>query len=328
MDPCTHREATTKLAKLTGGRCFSVRYRLAPQNPFPAGLLDALVAYLSLISPPPGALHDPVPANKIVMSGDSAGGGLSLGLLLTLLTIRQMSPNPTIRFHGKDVPIELPAGLALCSPYCDVTRSFPSTYRNAKFDYIIPPPQVPGSMYTPYPFKSDSSWPTNPPRVEFYANANMLAHPFVSPITAPKEIWKDAPPIFINVGEESLEDEALYLSRNIHRAGGTVVLERFEAKPHCFALIMPGTKAGRLCLKSWGEFMTYAAQGQLKKTGKALFIDHTACHVERRDLDTIGDLDEEEVYRLVIEGKNWRMEGEKDLLMKFELGQDVQKAKL
>ena len=51
LDPSTHRPTTKKLAKLTGGRCYSVRYRLAPQNPFPAALLDALVSYLTLLYP-------------------------------------------------------------------------------------------------------------------------------------------------------------------------------------------------------------------------------------------------------------------------------------
>jgi len=70
MDPATHRPTTKKLAKLTGGRCYSVRYRLAPQNPFPAALLDALVSYLTLLFPPPGAFHDPVPPEDIVFAGD------------------------------------------------------------------------------------------------------------------------------------------------------------------------------------------------------------------------------------------------------------------
>ncbi|EFW20433.1 hypothetical protein D8B26_003185 [Coccidioides posadasii str. Silveira] len=317
MDPCTHRGVTTKLSKLTGGRCFSVRYRLAPQNPFPAAVLDALVAYLSLISPPEGAFHDPVPANKIVLAGDSAGGGLSLALVQTLLTLRRISPTYTIRFHGKDIPVELPAGLALSSPYCDITRSLPSVYRNSKYDYITPPPQTPGSLYEPYPFPPDATWPTDPPRVEMYANASMFTHPFVSPVAAPKDTWKGMPPIFITLGEESLEDEGIYLARNIHRAGGTVVLERFEAKPHCFALILPTTEAARLCFQSWAEFCTYAVQGQVQKTGKALFLDHAVRHVERKELDSLGDLSEEEVQRRVVEGKNWRLDGEKELIRKW-----------
>jgi acetyl esterase/lipase len=70
LDPCTYRATTKKLAKLTGGRLFVVRYRLAPSNPFPAALLDALVAYLTLLYPPPDAYHEPVPPAEIVFAGD------------------------------------------------------------------------------------------------------------------------------------------------------------------------------------------------------------------------------------------------------------------
>lgn len=70
MDPATHRHVTKELAKLTGGRCYSVRYRLAPQNPFPAAILDGLVAYLTLLYPPPDAFHEPVSPKDIVFSGD------------------------------------------------------------------------------------------------------------------------------------------------------------------------------------------------------------------------------------------------------------------
>lgn len=70
MDPATYRPTTKKIAKLTGGTCYSVRYRLAPQNPFPAALIDALQSYLTLLYPPPGALHDPVKPENIVLAGD------------------------------------------------------------------------------------------------------------------------------------------------------------------------------------------------------------------------------------------------------------------
>lgn len=69
-DPSTHRPTTKKLAKISGGRCYSVRYRLAPQHPFPAALLDALVSYLTLLYPPPDAYHEPVLPQNIVFAGD------------------------------------------------------------------------------------------------------------------------------------------------------------------------------------------------------------------------------------------------------------------
>lgn len=70
MDPATHRPTTKLLAKLTGGRCYSVRYRLSPQNPFPAALIDALLSYLNLLYPPMGAFHEAVKPEHIIFSGD------------------------------------------------------------------------------------------------------------------------------------------------------------------------------------------------------------------------------------------------------------------
>jgi hypothetical protein len=70
LDPATHRPTTKTLAKLTGGRVYSVRYRLAPQDPFPAALMDALMSYLALLYPPEGAFHEPVKPENIVFAGD------------------------------------------------------------------------------------------------------------------------------------------------------------------------------------------------------------------------------------------------------------------
>lgn len=69
-DPSTHRATVKRLAKLTRGRGYSVRYRLAPQHPFPAALLDAFVSYLTLLYPPPDAWHEPVKPEHIVIAGD------------------------------------------------------------------------------------------------------------------------------------------------------------------------------------------------------------------------------------------------------------------
>ncbi|EGO02176.1 hypothetical protein SERLA73DRAFT_49053 [Serpula lacrymans var. lacrymans S7.3] len=96
--------------------------RYAPQYPWPCPLQDVLAAYLYLIDPPPNAVHQAVPASKIVFAGDSAGGGLAL----TVLTIL------------RDVGMPLPAGAVLISPWVDLTHSFPSIMKNTETD-IIPP---------------------------------------------------------------------------------------------------------------------------------------------------------------------------------------------
>lgn len=116
MDPASHRGTCAKLSHLTGGRAFNVRYRLTPQNPFPAALLDAFVAYLSLLYPPEGALHDPVKPEHIVFAGDSAGGNLAIVLMLFLLQLHH-SGQTKVRFHGREVDVPLPIGMSTNSAW-------------------------------------------------------------------------------------------------------------------------------------------------------------------------------------------------------------------
>ncbi|THH11723.1 hypothetical protein EW145_g464 [Phellinidium pouzarii] len=118
----THRYQILKYARKMEGRVFAVNYRKAPQYPWPCPLHDVLAAYLYLIDPPSSALHSRIAPEKIVVAGDSAGGGICL----TLLTI--------LRDLGKP----LPAGGVLISPWVDLTHSFPSVMENTSTD-IIPP---------------------------------------------------------------------------------------------------------------------------------------------------------------------------------------------
>src|SRR5579859_4147674 len=77
----SERTATMTLAKTSGATVLAIDYRLAPQHPFPAALLDAIVAYRYLIQPPDGR-HKAVEPRNIVIGGDSAGvHPLSLSLI-------------------------------------------------------------------------------------------------------------------------------------------------------------------------------------------------------------------------------------------------------
>lgn len=305
----------TELSKRTGARVLSVRYRLAPQHPFPSALLDALVAYLSLLAPPPGSWHKAVPAKNIVFSGDSAGGNLCLALLQTLLTLQRACP--TIRFHGQEIPIELPAGLALSSPWCDVTRSMPSVVHNAPYDYLAPPPQDHEVAYRPPQIPTDESWPCSPPRVDLFANANALIHPLVSPLVAHKDLWKDAPPVFISVGEEGLTDEGLVVARRMHQAGVPVVVEQFEGMPHCFGLMMLETSAGRRFFEGMASFCHDAIASTVKATGNIKFITYKLRSTREISLDDAVALSDEEVNERLRKCSTWRLEGEKQLLKEW-----------
>jgi acetyl esterase/lipase len=321
MDPCTHRVPVAQLSKQTGAPVLSVRYRLAPQHPFPSALVDALVAYLSLIAPHPGSFHEPLPANKIILSGDSAGGNLCLVLLQTLLTLRRVSP--TIRFHGQEIPIELPAGLAMSSPWCDITRSMPSVTHNALYDYLAPPSQVPETLYQPPQVPVDSVWPCNPPRVDLYSNASASNHPLVSPLSARKELWKDSPPIYMNMGEEGLSDEGLIVARKMHQVGVPVVVEQFEGMPHCFGLIMVKAPAGKRFFEGMSKFCSDVAAGQVKPSGNLTYIGYKLRSTREIPLDKAVSLTDEEVDERLRKSTQWRTEGEQELQK-----QHLEKAKL
>ncbi|OGN90471.1 MAG: hypothetical protein A2Y88_03000 [Chloroflexi bacterium RBG_13_48_10] len=73
----THRGFVSNLAYASGIRVLSINYRLAPEYPFPAGLEDCITAYEWL-------LNFGISPNKIVVAGDSAGGNLTLALLVAL----------------------------------------------------------------------------------------------------------------------------------------------------------------------------------------------------------------------------------------------------
>ncbi|KAK4154345.1 alpha/beta hydrolase fold-domain-containing protein [Chaetomidium leptoderma] len=248
MDPATHRPTTKTLAKLTGGRVYSVRYRLAPQHPFPAALMDALMSYLALLYPPEGAFHEPVKPEHIVFAGDSAGGHLALCLLQLLLHLRQKAHH--IPWHGTARPLPLPAGVAVHSPWFDIFHTSPSTKTNAPFDYLPTLHQQLASEAVRPPCQA---WPATPPRKHLFAADDLLTHPLVSLILA--RSWAGAPPVYVCTGWELLADEDKYVAHKMWREGVRVVLEEFEAMPHCFGLLFPGLAEARRCLEGWAGFL-------------------------------------------------------------------------
>lgn len=278
LDPATHRPTTKKLAKLTGGRVYSVRYRLAPQHPFPAALMDALMSYLALLYPPEGAFHEPVRPEHIVFAGDrylplpsspmpltvpanhpfpahSAGGNLSLALLQLLLHLHR-HPHP-ITFHNTTVPsIPLPAGVAANSPWLDITHSSPSCTANAAFDYL---PTLPQQLAAESRRPPCAAWPTDPPRKHLYAPDSLLAHPLVSPVLA--RSWAGAPPVYVCTGWELLADEDKFVAHKMWREGVRVVFEEYEAMPHCFGLLFPQLREARRCLEGWAGFVKAVVEG-------------------------------------------------------------------
>jgi monoterpene epsilon-lactone hydrolase len=105
--PQSHRAITAGLARLLQGRVFSLDYRLAPESPFPAAVDDAAAAYQWL-------LNSGTRPENIAVAGDSAGGGLTIALLLRLRRMR----------------LPLPACAVCLSPWVDMTGKY--DYRNRR----------------------------------------------------------------------------------------------------------------------------------------------------------------------------------------------------
>lgn len=246
-DPSTHRGLAARLARAMGGRVYSVRYRLAPQNPFPAALLDALVSYFTLLYPPPGSIHEAVSPRDIVFGGDSAGGNLVLALTQTLLQLRRQ--NAKISWFGTRRAVPLPAGIALFSPWVDIVQSMPSWTTNQKWDYLPPPGRL--EQHQPPP---DDAWPATPPRKHLYVDDALRLHPLASAHLA--ESWAGAPPTWVACGWECLADEDRYLVAKLRGDGVRIALEEYEAMPHAFAVVLPGNAASARCVQGCADFVT------------------------------------------------------------------------
>ncbi len=175
------------LAKTCGAKVLLVDYRLAPENPFPAAMDDALCAYRWLL--------EQVAPSRIVLAGDSAGGGLAPALLLAI----------------RDAELPLPAGCASLSPWSDLTNSGDSFTTNSQTDFLF-------------------SKELAEEAAAIYLAGQDPKHPYASPVFGD---WNGLPPLLIQAGSiEVLEDDARNLAAAAQAAGVEVRLKIFDGMPH------------------------------------------------------------------------------------------------
>ena len=276
------------MAEHTNSRCFSINYRLAPQNPFPAGLLDVLVGYLSLLYPPSGAFHAPISASSIVLAGDSSGACLLLALVQIILAARKLqgTDEPIVRFHGHDAILLMPSGLALQSPYVDQTNALPSWIYNGTFDLVEEVSPLLSPDHPPC-----SIWPSNPPRANVYCESSMTCHPLVSPLAAPD--WAGAPPMGFALGEERMLDSSAFICHTATRQGVIINWESYEAMPHNWPMVFPDWWQSKKRMERWGEICRNLALGKVTASQATRFCVNSKMEV--MDVRNISQLTQGEV---------------------------------
>jgi acetyl esterase/lipase len=207
----TARPLASRVSQAAKARVLSIDYRLAPENPYPAALEDSVAAYRWLLAQG----TDP---SRVVITGVSAGGGLTVATLLAL----------------RDAGESLPAAAVLISPWADLECSCESATTKADVDPVIEP---------------------EPLRLmgRFYAGETDLRDPLVSPVHADLHAL---PPLFIQVGTaETLLDDSTRLAQRAQAAGVDVALEQWEGMIHVWhnhAAVLP---EGQQAIDRIGEFV-------------------------------------------------------------------------
>lgn len=189
-----HRGFVSKFAKTTGHTCLVYEYRLAPEHPFPAAVDDSVTVYSWLLD------KGFNPAN-ILVAGESAGGGLTLVLLLAL----------------KERKIPLPVAAVAISPWADLTCSGPS-YQTKNKVSLAPL----------------NSWHVFS---KHYRGASAPNHPLISPVFGDLQ---GLPPIFINAGtDDELYDDGELFAEKARLAGVDVTFRAGAGMFHCYPLMAP-----------------------------------------------------------------------------------------
>lgn len=291
--PASYTRIVTRLAQMTGGRCLTVRQRLAPQNPFPAALLDIFHAYMSLLAPPPGSPHEAVPASSIILAGDSSGACLALALLQVLLILRRQNLASNVDHYGRRVDIELPAGLTLISAVGELTNSLPSYKRNASADVF--PNTLP---YIQPEFPPCENWPSKPPRGNLYCEAPTLCHPLASPVAS--KDWTGSPPMFFASGQEMIVDAVKVIAQTAFNQGTTVVFQEYEAMPHIFMWTCAGSPQSEKCWKDWADFCKAIHRGKTVAS-RAVLVEPEGLHERELELSKLTPLTVEDARRMMKE---------------------------
>src|SRR5271156_2615110 len=207
----THRAMVSRIARASNARALAIDYRLAPEHPFPAAVEDATAAYRWL-------LEQGCKPGKIVISGDSAGGGLTLATPLAL----------------RDTKTPLPAAGVPISAWSDMEGTGASVQSRASRDPMVGGGSL-GGMAKKYLGNAD---PKNP-----------LASPLYGD-------YRGLPPMLIQVGDaEILLDDSTRVAEKAKAAGVNVDLEVWDNMVHVWHVYAKLLPEGQQAIDRIGQYV-------------------------------------------------------------------------
>ncbi|KAI9183428.1 hypothetical protein H9P43_004346 [Blastocladiella emersonii ATCC 22665] len=261
-DVSGYRKFLAPLVKAIGLRFFNVEYRLAPEHPFPAALHDAVSAFLYLTQ------VEKIPAENIVVAGDSAGGNLASILTMFL----------------RDLQLPTPAAQVLISPWVDMTHDLPSEKEHLVYDIL-------GG------FSKHAEGGANLDAVAMYLGAHRTADEreamakterLVSPICDPGSHFQTMPPTYMVSGgdEMMLDAHILYGSCLIRMFGGpsVVVHDIFEYEVHIFPFMTPNVKGAAVFHQRFAHFVNHVVPASNDTPGYQVTLIQNG-HINGRGLE-------------------------------------------
>lgn len=205
-----YRNFAERLSAVCDAQVIVPDYRLAPDAPYPAAIEDAMAAYRACV--------DRYGADRLIVSGDSAGGGLAIATLLA----------------ARDQGLALPVAAVAISPLLDLAGEGESTISLDGVDPLINQEMIVemGKVYI--------------------EDRDPHEHPLASPLWGTHH---GLPPLFLTVSAaEVLRDDAVRLAESVRRAGGAVEISLPEGMVHIWTLF-PFLEQARQSMDEIGGFV-------------------------------------------------------------------------